>query len=384
MISTASQTTIDEVLRAADRLAPGISARAAEVEQARELPGDLLRTLVDSGCFRTLLPERYGGLGADLPAALRVVGRLSRADGAVGWTVMIGGASWIDLAGLELTAFERLFAGGPDVMIAGVFSPAGKAMAAGGGYRVNGRWGFASGCRHADWLYGNCIEEVADGVRLRSVLFRPGDVAIEDSWQSLGLRGTGSHHFHADGVVVPADRSWLPMEDEACVEAPIVRIPPASLFALSIATVAIGIAKGALDDVRAQALSKVPLLAGAPLATSPTFQRDLATAHSETAASQALIESLAAEAWETVLASELSLDQRARIRGGAALVASRAADAVTTAYRAGGGSAVYLDNPLQRRLRDVHTLTQHFLVRADTLTTAGAILAGQPMDLPVF
>jgi alkylation response protein AidB-like acyl-CoA dehydrogenase len=157
------------------------------------------------------------------------------------------------------------------------------------------------------------------------------------------------------------------------------------MFSLCVAAVALGIARGAIADITALAGAKVPLLAGAALATSPTFQRDLARADTQLRAARALVIESAEDAWSTATrGADFTLDQRARIRAAAAWAVETSADVVTTAYRAGGGTVVYRDGTLQRRLRDVNAVTQHFLVRPDTLTTAGAVFAGQEIDVPVF
>lgn len=379
-------TTPQGVLDAARRLAPSISARADEIEAGRRVPRDLLEELIAARVFRLLRPATHGGVGADLPGAMHVYEELARADASVGWTVMIGSGSWCDLAPLPRPAFDELFSDAPDVITAGVFSPTGSIAPAGDGYRVSGRWSFASGCEHADWIYGNCVEAVVDGVpRLRIAVFSPDQVVIEDTWTVSGLRGTGSHHFHVDPVVVPAERTLDPMADAPCLDAPIVRVPPPALFALAIASVAVGAAQGALDDIVAVAADKVPLLHSRPLAADPTFQHDLAVADTELRAARALIYETTEAAWEVAAgAAEFTLPRRARIRAAAAWAARQAADVVRAAYRAGGGGALYCASPLQRRLRDIDALTQHFLVRGDTLTTTGAILAGQDVDLTVF
>jgi alkylation response protein AidB-like acyl-CoA dehydrogenase len=381
----ATTTTPRDVLDAADRLAPSIAARAGEIEAGRRVPRHLLDELIAAGVFRVLRPASHGGAGADLPGAMRVYEALARADASVGWIAMIGSGSWLDLAPLPRAAFDELFSG-PDVMTAGAFSPSGSIAADGGGYRVTGRWGFASGCEHADWIYGNCVEAVVDGVpRLRIAVFSPDQVAIEDTWTVSGLCGTGSHHFRAESVAVPAERTLDPMADEPCLDAPIVRVPPPALFALAVASVAIGSAQGALDDIVAVAADKVPLLDRRPLAANPTFQLGLAAADTELRAARALLYETAEAAWEVAeRAAELTLQERARIRAAAAWATERAADVVRAAHRAGGGGAIYAASPLQRRLRDIDALSQHFLVRRDTLTTAGAILAGQDVDLMVF
>jgi alkylation response protein AidB-like acyl-CoA dehydrogenase len=317
--------------------------------------------------------------------AMRVYEQLARADASVAWTVMIGSGSWFDLAGLPRSSFDELFAR-DDVIVAGAFNPTGRIEPAAGGYRVSGRWGFASGCQHATWIFGNCIEGIVDGApQLRIAVFSPDQVVIEDTWHVSGLVGTGSHHFHVDDVVVPAHRTVAPLTDEPSFDEPLLRIPPPASFSQGIASVAVGIAQGALDDIVAMAGAKVPLLAPAPLAASPLFQYDLARADAGLRAARALLYQTADEAMTVAReGSTLTLEHRARIRAAAIWVTEQSTAVVTAAYRAGGGSSLYLECPLQRRLRDINALTQHFLVRRDTLTTAGAILAGRDVDVMVF
>jgi alkylation response protein AidB-like acyl-CoA dehydrogenase len=375
----------DAVLAAIDALAPTVAARAGDVEAARRVPTDLLDRLVDAGCFRLLLPASHGGAGADLAQANRATEALARADGSVGWTTMIGSTAWCDLVRLPRATFDELFAD-PDTIVAGVISPSGTAAPDGEGYRVEGRWAFATGAEHAAWIGVNCIEGIgADGPRMRFAVLSPGEVVIEDTWRVCGLRGTGSQHVRVDGAVVRADRTFDLGASEPCLDEPLTRIPAPSLVALRIAAVAVGIAAGALDDITALAGGKVPLLAAGTLATSPTYHRQLASADAELRASRALLAEAVGSTWETAVAgTPLDTRARARIRSDAAWVTARAASVVDRAYRAGGGTALYDDCPLQRRLRDVHALGQHFLVRPDVMAAAGSVLAGLEPPGPLF
>jgi alkylation response protein AidB-like acyl-CoA dehydrogenase len=327
----------------------------------------------------------YGGIEAGVPAAIDVFEALARADASVGWAVMIGAGSWCDLAGLPRATFDGLFARGPDVITAGVFNPSATITPVDGGYRVSGRWAFASGCQHAHWVFGNCIEAADGPPQLRIALFAPEEISIEDTWTVSGLAGTGSHHFRADDVVIPAERTAVVLAHEPCIDVPILRLPAPSGFSLVIASVAVGTAQGALDDIVALAVDKVPLLAPGPLAANPLFQYELARADTELRAARALLRDAAAATWDTITSrTPLTLEARARIRAAAVWITERAAAVVDTAYRCGGGGSIYAASPLQRRLRDIHAVTQHFLVRPDTLTTAGAVLAGRDIDVMVF
>ena len=375
-----------EVLAAVEGLAPAIAGRAGEVEAAHRVPPDLLQQLVEAGCFRLLLPASHGGIEAELPAAMQVLEVLARADASVAWIVGIGSSGWRDIAGLPRSTFDALWAGGPDTITAGVFNPAGIVREAADGYQVQGRWSFASGCEHAQVMYGNCIHEGAPPPGLRTVAFRPDDVVIEDTWHSLGLRGTGSHHFRVDDLVVPADHTCATLEAEPWSDASLLRIPAPAQFALEIAAVALGIARGALDDVAALAGGKIPLLAHAPLATDPMFHLELATGETALRAARAVLHEQAEAAWATAVEAEPVTDEsRALIRAAAAWATEQATAVVDGAHRIAGSAGVFEDgSPLPRRLRDIHTLTQHFLVRPNTMLTAGALLAGQPIDVPIF
>jgi alkylation response protein AidB-like acyl-CoA dehydrogenase len=378
-------TSIDHVLEAVDRLAPTIRARAAEMEAAREIPVDVLDDLIAAGAFRTLLPASHGGVGAELPDVLRLFEALAVADASTAWTVMIGGGSWFDLLGLPRASFDQLFEDG-DTIIAGVFSPSGSLTASGDHYRVSGRWAFASGCRHARWLFGNCVEAMTeDGPVLRIAVFRPDQVAIEDTWTVSGLAATGSHHFRAVDAEVPAAMTATLFDHEPCLDIPLARITPPALFSVCIASVAVGIAQGALDDITVLAGDKVPLLAAGTLVENPLFQYDLAVADTDLRAARALLRETAESVWQSAVdGATPDAQEHARMRAAGVWIAERAAAVTQVAYRHGGGTSLYASSPLQRRLRDVNAVTQHFVVRRDTMTTAGAFLAGLQPQVMVF
>jgi indole-3-acetate monooxygenase len=377
--------TTPSALDAVGALAPAISARADEIERGRRVPGDLIAELHAAGCFRMLLPSSLGGSATDLPTALRVFEALARADASTGWIVALGSSAWCDLLALPRATFEALDAARDGVVVGGVFNPTGSVTAVADGYRASGRWAFASGCEHCTWIYGNCIEEVDGDHRIRTVVFARDEVEIEDTWRAVGLCGTGSHHIQARDVLVPPERTCLPFEDEPTIDTPLARIPAPALFALEVTSVALGVAAGALDDITALACDKVPLLGHAPLAADPLFQAQLALADTELHAARTALHAQAELAWATAVErAELTREQRARLRATATWATGRAAAVVDAAYLAGGATSLRSEHPLQRRLRDVRAITQHFLVRPDTMVTAGAVLAGQEADLSIF
>lgn len=380
-----TESAAKRVLQSVQDLAPAIAARAGEIEEARRVPKDLLDKLTAAGCFRVLVPRSHGGTGADLASAMRVFEQLSRADASVGWIAMLGASTWIDIASLPKATFDSLYAKGPDIFLSGVISPMGaRAIPADGGYRVSGRWTFASGCQHAQWLYGNTIEN-PETHSMRIALFSPDQIKIEDTWRVSGLAGTGSHDFVAENVFVPAERTFQLFADEPSLDVPLLRIPVPALLGMEIASAALGIARGALDDVVGLASKKVPLLDQTPLVANPLFQHRIGTADVMLRAARSLLYAEAEDAMAAAIANaEFTPQRRARMRSASTWAATTAASVVDTAYTAAGGSSVYLRHPLQRRLRDVHALTQHFLIKLDTLTASGAVLAGAEPNLMLF
>ena len=164
-----------------------------------------------------------------------------------------------------------------------------------------------------------------------------------------------------------------------------MRAPAPALVALSVSRVALGIAAGALDDIIGMAGDKVPLLSPGTLATSPTFHRDLAAADARLRSARALHDETVGSVWEAAVSGAAFTNQiRARARLDSVWAVEQAVEVVEFAYRAGGGSALYDSSPLQRRLRDVHAVTQHFIVRPDVFAAAGQVLAGLEPPGPVF
>ena len=375
------ETTSISDLEAVAALAPDIAARAEEIERGRRLPPDLVEELRAAGCFRMLVPHRHDGAELALPAQMRMIEELARADGSVGWTVMIGSLAPVLLGRLPRETLDTLYAEGPDVILAGTFNITGVATPVDGGFRITGQWSFASGCQHCDWFIAHCIVDDGDEQSMRMMVLPPTDVEIKDTWSVSGLCGTGSHDFVVNDTFVPAERSFA-VWDEPSLDVPLLRIPELSLSSFSIGAVAVGIADGAVSEVTALATGKVPMFSGGTLASNPLFQNQLADADARLRAARALLYADAEATWATAVAgTPLTPDQRARIRATNVWVTRTAASVVDMAYAAGGGNSIYTNSPLQRRLRDVHTLTQHFLVKPDTFTTAGAVLAGQEVDL---
>ncbi|WP_437941232.1 acyl-CoA dehydrogenase family protein [Sorangium sp. So ce341] len=380
-----------KVLHAVRDLAPAIAARSADIEEARRLPADLLEQLKAAGCFRMFVPRSHGGHDVDLRTGMDVLETLARADGATAWTVMIGSESPHLFVLLSRERFDAIYAGGPDVIIGGAFNAQGEAHAAEGGYRVTGRWSFASGCEHSSWLFGNCV--ILDGGRprmrpagdgreipeMRGMLFPASEVRIIDTWSVLGLRGTGSHDIMVEGAFCPAENSFDIFQGQSSVPGPGF-VAPVLHCVLHMGAVAVGIAQGALDDLVAIASSgKKRLYARAQLADSPVFQVHLGRAETSVRAARALLRDLGDEFWAACVNNPgAAVAMAPRISGALAWVTEVAARAVDACYQAGGGGVARNASSVQRRFRDIHTFSQHAAAAEGWLGQTGAALLGQP------
>ncbi len=383
----------ETLLDAVREFAPKISARSADIEAGRRLPPDLLAELISLGIFRMLTPKSHGGMEIDFPSSMEIIETIADADGATGWTVMIGSETPQLLALLPRHRFDQLYADGPDLIMGGGFAPRGTAELRGDEYLVNGRWAFASGCQHSKWLLGNCVVTengkprpgfIPGSNEVRAMLFPPPSVKILDTWSVSGLRGTGSHDIAVENLCVPAHDSLDIFFGQSSIPGPLYAAHLA-YFVLHIAAVGIGIAGRAVREViTLAATSKKRLYTSASMADTPLFQYRVGHAEMTLRSARALLMDESNKVWRNAMAGNSVIpNDQIRVIGTAAWVAHTAASIVDTCYTAGGGTALYDSSPLQRCLRDIHTLTQHAAVGEGSITRAGAVLLGRDVPFSV-
>ncbi|HLH68931.1 MAG TPA: acyl-CoA dehydrogenase family protein [Candidatus Dormibacteraeota bacterium] len=376
-----------EILRAVRDLAPSIAARASEIEAGRSLPVDLFEELKAIGLFRMLVPRSHGGDQVGLLASMEILETLAAADGSTGWTTMIGVESPQILSLLPRETYDAIYADGPDVTVGGSFAPAGQAWVEDGGYRVSGRWPFASGCERWDWLFANCtiVEngqprlEASGEAATRAVLLPRQEVRIEDTWKVLGLRGTGSHHIVIEDLFVPEERTFDIFDGRPCV-AGVARYPILD-FCFHITSVAVGIAQAALDEVVRAARSRQRTSMRSTLARVPLVQYRLGRAETSLRAARAYLRAEAARVTAATERDDFDLiAEVARVYANDAWVAQLCAQVVDTCYTVNGSASISDGSTLQRCLRDIHTITQHSSLNESAITRAGAALLGEEID----
>lgn len=387
-------TTIDvrrTALDAARALSPELSARAFEGEAQRTMPPDLVEKVRDAGLFGLALPRTLGGLEIEPLAFMEVIEELSRADGSAGWTVLIGNSTsffaWLD----PDVAREMI---GDDVGFAStsMFGPLGRAAPDGSGaYTVDGRWPFNSGCPHAGWLQAGVFVTDGDGPRMlpdrgpdwRLAFFRPGDARIHDTWDAVGLRGTGSHDLTVSGLRVPEEHLAAPFFEPARHDGPLWRIPFFAQLAVYLVGFPLGVARRALDEFTALAVTKRRGGMGDTVADTGDAQVVLARAEAGVRSARAFAHEVIGDMWDTALAGDApTLEQRGLVLLAAQQARLACTAAVDGVFPLAGASAVYSSEPLQRCFRDIHTAGQHIFFSPESWKRYARLRLG--IEQPTF
>lgn len=361
------------------------SANAAAGEEQRRLSPAVVEAMRAADLFRLCVPASIGGAEAHPLELLAAVETLARGDGAAGWCLAVQATTGLLAGYLEPSAARTIF-GGAGSVAGGVFAPRGRAEPDGDTLRVSGRWPFASGCTHADWLCGGCLidgRDLPNGMPDVVLVLAPiSAVTIHDTWDVAGLRGTGSHDMELAGVEVPAAHAASVFSESPHATGPLYAFPLFGLLAVAIAGVSLGVARGALDDLVELAGGKTPQGGTRPLAQRATVQADAARAEAALRAARAgLLAAVAAAYDEADASGEVTVGLRTGLRLAATHAATAGEEVAQAAYRLGGGSAIYASSPLQRRFRDANVATQHMLVGPSTWELTGRLVLGLETDV---
>ncbi|APR34994.1 flavin-dependent monooxygenase [Paraburkholderia sp. SOS3] len=371
------------MLKDLEALTPAVAKRAAEFDAHRTIPRDLVETLRSIGIFRLFVPRGYGGLELDMPCAIEILTTLAKIDGSLGWIGMIGAGAALVIPELPKGTYERIYEHGPDVIFAGSFLPGGTAERTEQGWRVSGRWPFASGCLHADWILGLCtmrehgvaLPGPADGVPLMRGFLAPAtEWHVEDSWHVMGLRGTGSHHISLSDAWVDDDQ-FFASGAQPWLTGPLYGAAQQFIPLLHAAN-NVGIAEGALEDLVAFAANgHRQQRASAPMRDSEYFQAELGRAYADVRAARAFLRDQTANYWQRAVAGKLN-DKDLQILGAQTTtwIAATCARATDVCFELAGSSMLYENMPLQRRMRDLHAAAQHAALQKRNFINGGSLL----------
>lgn len=379
----------DRVVEAARSLYGLLSNSSELIEKRRCLTPEVLAALRLAGLFRLCVPRRYGGLEASPMVMVDAVAEVARGDASAGWCVGIGATSGLLAAYLEETEAKTIYGSDPDTVSGGVFAPRGQAVAEGDSYRVRGRWPFASGSGHCSWLMGGCVV-MEDGKPAllasgapdsRLVLMPASDLKIHDTWSVVGLCGTGSHDMEADGVLAPRSRAVSLFTDKPRVDSPLYKFPVFGCLAIGIASVTLGIARRAIEELVELAGGKKAAGSRKRLADRGVVQLQVAKAEASQRSARAFLLDAVGAAYEQAQRDgEIRVPERALVRLACTSAVALCTAAVDSMFEAGGGTSIYSSSPLQRCLRDVHTASQHMMVSSSTLELTGRAFLGVDAD----
>jgi indole-3-acetate monooxygenase len=362
------------VRTAARELAPDLSARASEAELLRTMPEDLVARVREAGLFRMALPASLGGLELDPVTILEVVETLSEADGSAGWTVLIGNSTaffaWLDPA----VAREMI---GDDLGFCStsMFAPFGRAHGVDDNtFTVSGRWPFNSGCPHAEWLQVGVLVMGEQGPLRRDggsepdwrfAFVRCGSARIEDTWDALGLRGTGSHHLSLDDVRVPAEHFAAPVYEPARGDGPLSFLSLFDIACIMMAGFPLGVARHAVEEFTVLARKKFRGDPANTVAGNGHAQMLLSQAESRLRSARLYVHDVAGSMWESCSAGDRPPPElRAELALATCHAMRTAVDAVDSLYRLAGADVVFTGHPMERCFRDLHAGSQHIIYSA--------------------
>jgi alkylation response protein AidB-like acyl-CoA dehydrogenase len=366
-----------------------IRASADQSEADRELPQALFEALADAGLFQLALPRALGGAEIDLPTYVQVLEEIGKADASAGWIINQCAIFATYAARMPRDIARLIWIDTPRSVVANTPLPNAQAIVVPGGYRVTGRQGFSTGCRHAAWLAAraqvleNGQPRLQDGQPEQLYLFVPAaEAELLDTWHVRGMRGTGTHHFAVKDVFVPAERTVLQSGAPLLDTGPLYQIPRTLLFGSGDAAVALGVARSCLTAFFELAGTKTPRAMQATLRDQPMIQAAVGQSEANLRSGKAFLSEAVRDLWtETTSTGETSQEQRAVLRLAVTHSIRLAVQIVDTVYNAAGVTAIYEGNPLQRYFQDIHVISQHLQGRLSHYELVGQHWLGQKIDL---
>jgi len=356
------------------------AGQAEATEQAGQLAPELARRIANIGLFSMFVPKQIGGAEMAPLAGLEKIETLARHDAAAAWVVMIGSTAALGAAYIAPDIGADMFAA-QDRITCGIFAPNGMAVRHGDSYRVSGRWAWASGSANADYIGLGCVAKETDDPEERGtvrLVMVPRDALIfHDTWHTIGLCGTSSGDVEVRDIEVPVAHSYSIATDAPWPNTPLYNMPYFGFLATGVAAVALGNARAALDEFIDLAAAKKGQGQKRTLAEKSAVQAGLAEAEAQWRAARSLFVTTIGDIWDDVLAGgEMTPEKRADLRLVSTHAVRNCVQVVRAVHDMAGGTSVYRTSPIQRRLRDAETMTQHMITNADTLALVGRVMLG--------
>ncbi|WP_420714289.1 acyl-CoA dehydrogenase family protein [Acinetobacter sp. IK40] len=362
-----------------DALCQEIRERACsgEFDNQAYVSQDIIEKLKQIGVYRALVPKRFGGNEWSPKQFCELIEQLSKADGSVGWVASFG-MSPAYLGSLPEATLEQLYKDSPDIVFAGGIFPPQPAEITDAGVVVSGRWKFSSGCMGADIVgVGISPQKDNEAQGLPRMAVMPANKAqIDMTWDTVGLKGTGSHDLVVKDVLVAKEWTFVRGEPSKLSE-PFFKYPSLSLATQVLTVVGIGVAAAAIEEFQKLAPGKSSITGGAEIASRPVTQYEFAQAEAEFKAARVWFYDTMQIVWNEVVAGRTpSAEQISDMRLSCTHVARVCARVTRKIQMLAGMTAIYTHNPFSRFVNDTNVVTQHAFMGDATLQNAGLVSFG--------
>lgn len=362
-----------------DALCQEIRERACsgEFDNQAYVSQDIIEKLKQIGVYRALVPKRFGGNEWSPKQFCELIEQLSKADGSVGWVASFG-MSPAYLGSLPEATLEQLYKDSPDIVFAGGIFPPQPAEITDAGVVVSGRWKFSSGCMGADIVgVGISPQKDNEAQGLPRMAVMPANKAqIDMTWDTVGLKGTGSHDLVVNDVLVAKEWTFVRGEPSKLPE-PFFKYPSLSLATQVLTVVGIGVAAAAIEEFQKLAPGKSSITGGAEIASRPVTQYEFAQAEAEFKAARVWFYDTMQIVWNEVIAGRTpSAEQISDMRLSCTHVARVCARVTRKIQMLAGMTAIYTHNPFSRFVNDTNVVTQHAFMGDATLQNAGLVSFG--------
>jgi alkylation response protein AidB-like acyl-CoA dehydrogenase len=376
------------------RIEPVLRENAVLADTERKLPKAAMDAMVEAGIFRTWVPRAFGGVEMAPTPAIQMFEEISRIDSAAGWIASNSCVISTFCQVLPDAGAAEMFVD-PNNVVAGGWFPPGPAVPVDGGYRVSGQWAFGSGCHHAQWLTSMGIitddgkpRLGADGQPVQVLIFFPAaEAEIVDTWHTLGMRGTGSHDIKLNDVFIPTRQTFVmgPFDHPGSAYRGPLYAFHLWLAGPPIASVALGIARAALDDFSALAGRKTPSYTQVALGDRGKIQDRVARAKAMVDASRAYLYRTLDDAWAYLsTGAKIASDQGIPVQLASCHAIETAGKVVDLVHSAVGTTEIRNEHRFQQYFRDVHTVSQHAFGSPERFESVGKLLLGKESDWGFF
>jgi len=396
IVPSASPVKEKDLVQVAGDLGPVISQYIGEEENKGRLSEPVVGALRKAGFFKLFLPKSLGGHEADPITTARVVEEVAKHNTAAAWSLMVANTTIVMGGHIPEKGIVEIFGNNPEALIAGSIHPPMRATKVAGGILINGRNPLISNVHEAQWIFVSALV-MENGQMIMNnghpevigAILKANECNIIDTWYPLGMCATDSNDVEAKDVFVP-DHLFFPLmpqyEPGRHFKGPLYRFPAAGAnIASLLAPVTLGVARNAINELKALADKKTPLGSMVPIRERGVVQRKLGRAEALVQSSRAFLHHKLSECWSRTVASEaISLEEKAGLLLAATHVNQSCVEAVELMYTAAGTNGIYKKNKLSQYVTDAQVLRQHGFMNESRYETAAQVYFGLPLDLPLI